>query len=543
MEGKKLLALSLIATMVFSSVGCSFLGGGTSSSGSSSSEKDSSSKKPITKIEIDEGDIEPGELTPAYVFTNNMVLQRGKEVNIYGGGGLRGSEVTVTFNGQTKSANPERNGAWCVTLDPMEANAEGQTLTISDEFYEFTYENVVVGEVWYCSGQSNMDQYLGQILNDRGFSTTSGYENSPLRDYTKYTNWDQVRYYMQPYNQTEKPHRWGLKNEKYANGWATPQNMQEAMPYSAYAMGFALKVQEALDVPVGIVLSARHGSSIVEWLSEETIAENELEIHYSEGTFQRSQRYNGMTFALNNYTVAGFLWYQGCTDSQNVMVPYWYEDMKAFVAQFRKAHGDVPFISQSLVQHNAGAGSNWSLIRQANWDLMNEVDGFYAVNGIAAGRAYDTEVPEGFNNYIHAADKYKISTAAAEIALTYVYEESGYNGLAAYPVEVKKNGTNVEIVFEAGVQLKLSEGSNVHNLEGYDGKDWVAIENATVNGNKIILPGGAKYSKVRYGCYNVMMPGAAGMYALSSDYMVNLFTEKAGCSDLAVAPFRELDVK
>ena len=65
----------------------------------------------------------------------------------------------------------------------------------------------------------------------------------------------------------------------------------------------------------------------------------------------------------------------------------------------------------------------------------------------------------------------------------------------------------------------------------------------TVNGNKIILLGGAKYSKVRYGCYNVMMPGAAGMYALSSDYMVNLFTEKAGCTDLAVAPFRELDVK
>ena len=222
------------------------------------------------------------------------------------------------------------------------------------------------------------------------------------------------------------------------------------------------------------------------------------------------------------------------------MVPYWYEDMKAFVAQFRRAHGDVPFISQSLIQFNSGA--DWSLIRQANWDLMNEVDDFYAVNGINAGIPYDTQVPENFNNYIHAADKYKISTAAAEIALTYVYEESGFNGVAAYPVEGKKSGSNAEIVFETGVKLKLSEGDTVHNLEGYDGKDWVVIDNATVSGNKIVIPNGAKYSKVRYACYNVMMPSATEKYRRSSDYMVNLFTEKAGCTDLAVAPFRELAV-
>lgn len=552
MNGKKILALSLVLSFVLSGAGCAFLNGGqtsSSDSGNKPNSSDSSSKKPSAnvEIEVDEGNIESGELTPAYIFRDNMVLQRDQKVNIYGAGGIRGMDVTVTFNGQTKTVNPERSGTWCVELDPMEANAEGQTLTISDGLYDYSYENVVVGEVWYCSGQSNMAMTLSGLLGQRKLYNVRDYATTPLADYTKYTNWDQIRIYTQAYGQqTDMPNRWGNTTEKNELGWCAPKTMGDAVDHSAYALGFALRLQEVLDVPVGIVVSAVGGSSIEEWLAKETIEEEELALHYTENTKPASGLYNGMSFALNNYTVNGLLWYQGCADSGGISVTHWRADMIAFAKQFRKYHGDVPFISQTLVQYNEGV--DWRHIRQVNYDLMNEIDDFYAVNGIASGIPYETYVPDGFTDWIHPVDKYGISKDAAEIALTNTYNKSGYNDVAEYPVAAKKNGEDAFVEFKEGVQLKLSEGTTVNNLEvSTNGIKWVLVDNATVSGNKIIIPGGAQYTKVRYAVYNVMMPGATDpakwrSATRNSEQMVNLFTTKAGCSDLAVTPFVEIDI-
>ena len=498
-------------------------------------------------LDIDEGGIEIGDLTPAYVFTNNMVLQRNKEVKVYGAGGYPRLDVTVEFNGQVKSARPDKNGIWCVTLDPMSANSVGQQLKIYDDAHDpIVYENVLVGEVWYCSGQSNMEMHLGLALSDRGFSTSGNYENSPLADYTKYTNWNKIRFYKQKNYESTKPHRLGGIHPTYDTGWGTPTTMKDAMNYSAYATGFALRLQQELNVPVGIIVSAVSGSSIVQWLAKETFEKNNLYLHYSNDRFGTSEYYNGMTFALNDFAVAGLLWYQGCTDSYDHYVDYWHEDMKAFCAQFRKAHGNVPIISQMLVQHCFGA--NWSLIRQASIDLMNEVDNFYAVNGIDAGIPYDNPQPST-NNRIHPADKYGISKDAAEIALTKVYNMTGYNSVAEYPVSIQTQGNNLLIYYRNGVELKLSSGTNVNNLEGYNPttKEWEVITNATVNANIVTVLNGSNYTKVRYANYNVMMAGATDKTILAnvtfnSESIINLYSQKDGCDDLAVFPFREIEV-
>lgn len=501
----------------------------------------------ILDLDVDEGDIEIGDLTPAYVFNNNMVLQRNKEVKIYGAGGYPRLDVTVEFNGQVKSARPDKNGIWCVTLDPMSANAVGQQLKIYDDAHDpIVYENVLVGEVWYCSGQSNMEMHLGLALTDRGFSTSGNYETSPLADYTKYTNWNKIRFYKQKNYESTKPHRLGAVHPTYNKGWGAPTSMKDAMNYSAYATGFALRLQQELNVPVGIIVSAVSGSSIVQWLAKETFEKNNLYLHYGNDRYGTSEFFNGMTFALNDFSVAGLLWYQGCTDSYNHYVDYWHEDMKAFCAQFRKAHGNVPIISQMLVQHCFGA--DWSLIRQASIDLMSEVDNFYTVNGIDAGIPYDNPQPST-SNRIHPADKYGISKDAAEIALTNVYGMQGYNGVAEYPVSVQPENNNLIIYYRNGVELKLSDGTTVNNLEGFDPitQEWEVIANATVNGNKITVLNGSNYTKVRYANYNVMMPGGTDKTILAnvtfnSEYTVNLYSQKDGCDDLAVFPFREICV-
>jgi hypothetical protein len=176
---------------------------------------------------------------------------------------------------------------------------------------------------------------------------------------------------------------------------------------------------------------------------------------------------------------------------------------------------------------------------------MSEVDNFYTINGIDAGMPYEKEVPSGFTNWIHPSDKYGISKNGAEIALTCIYGLSGYNGVAAYPINAKAEGNDLVIYYHNDVKLKLSIGKTVNNLQGFNGLIWEVIENAKIEQNKIIILGGSKYTKVCYANYNVMMPGATKIAnaQYNSELLINLFSEKPNCTDLAVFPFKELEVK
>ena len=483
------------------------------------------------------------KFTPNYAFNNNMVLQCGRPVKIYGVGGNKNLIVTVNFNNQVKSAYPNADGTWVVTLSPMQAIAIGQTLTITHGDDKFQFNNVVVGEVWYCSGQSNIAMTFNELLEKRNIVSPVDYSSTPFSDYKNYINYDKIRIYHQAFNSVEFTDSIGLVRDKMRNGWFTPTCVEDLGDYTPYAVGFALRLQEVLGVPVGIIVCSVGGSSIEEWLSIDTIKKYNLKLHYTEQTKPHSRLYNGMAFPLNNFTIAGVLWYQGCADSGNKNANDWHADMIALCDQFRKAHGFVPILSQSLVQYNENA--DWSIIRQANYDLMSEVDNFYTINGIDAGMPYEKEVPSGFTNWIHPSDKYGISKNGAEIALTCVYGLSGYNGVAAYPINAKAEGNDLVIYYHNDVKLKLSIGKTVNNLQGFNGLIWEVIDNAKIDQNKIIILDGSKYTKVCYANYNVMMPGATKIAnaQYNSELLINLFSEKPYCTDLAVFPFKELEVK
>ena len=94
------------------------------------------------------------ELAP--VFTDNAVLQRGMEVPVWGKA-APGEEVTVSFAGQSVSAKAGEDGKWMVKLAPMKEKSENRTLEVSGKENKLSVANVLVGEVWLCSGQSNME--------------------------------------------------------------------------------------------------------------------------------------------------------------------------------------------------------------------------------------------------------------------------------------------------------------------------------------------------------------------------------------------------
>ena len=99
----------------------------------------------------------------ASIFSDNMVLQRGQEVPIWGWA-PSGEKITVGFAGQEKACAAGPDGKWMVKLDPMEVNSTGSVLTISGGGSSITINNILVGEVWLCGGQSNMGMHLRECF-------------------------------------------------------------------------------------------------------------------------------------------------------------------------------------------------------------------------------------------------------------------------------------------------------------------------------------------------------------------------------------------
>ena len=104
------------------------------------------------------------ELRVASVIGDNMVLQRGQAVPIWGTA-APGERVAVSFGAQEAAATADASGKWKATLKPMEEDAASREMTVSGATITLTFTNVLVGEVWLCSGQSNMDWPVRSSMN------------------------------------------------------------------------------------------------------------------------------------------------------------------------------------------------------------------------------------------------------------------------------------------------------------------------------------------------------------------------------------------
>ena len=192
------------------------------------------------------------ELEVASPFTDNAVLQRGMEVPVWGWGSP-GAEITVTFAGQEQKATIASDGTWRVNLAPLTASAEPQSLIIRDSAgASLTRGNLLVGEVWLASGQSNMDWVAGKS-NVGPLASDVAKGKLPIREYLVDTG------------SSIFPNTRAQSKE----GWRGPE---AASGFSALALAFAAELHRELGVPVGILRSS-HGATPVEtWTAYEGFA-------------------------------------------------------------------------------------------------------------------------------------------------------------------------------------------------------------------------------------------------------------------------------
>lgn len=188
----------------------------------------------------------PQQLELAAPFTDHMILQREKPVPIWGFA-TPGERVTVEFAGQSKSAKTDRYGDWMIKLDPLEASAEGRALKVTAESPAdpITLKDVLVGEVWFSSGQSNMVWIAGK---------------SAVRDLANQLAKAEEEVLIREININTVSALYPQKRATSDEGW---KKISKASGFSALSLAFAHELYEELDVPVGILLSA-HSNTRVE---------------------------------------------------------------------------------------------------------------------------------------------------------------------------------------------------------------------------------------------------------------------------------------
>ena len=192
------------------------------------------------------------------VFSSNMVLQQQKPIAFFGTAD-KGDEITVEFNGQAVSAKVNENGKWRAEFPAMEASSMNRNVRITDGKKVVELKDILIGEVWFCSGQSNMQMPIGAKFK-RGWSAQNCEQEVADAKYPE------IRYAFQRLVSSHNQLRPAVYER--ANGWVKC-DPSVAHYFSATAYFFGRKLHQDLKVPVGLINASWGGTKMEPWISDE----------------------------------------------------------------------------------------------------------------------------------------------------------------------------------------------------------------------------------------------------------------------------------
>ncbi len=406
------------------------------------------------------------KLTTAPVISSNMILQRGKAVHIWGTADA-GERVTVSFGQQKVKAKADATGKWLATLSPMPANAQPQELTIKGRKETLTYHNVVVGEVWIASGQSNM-QY--SMRRRKSYVAPAKGEDWSLAEMQKPQN-PAIRVFVAQRNQQQTP--WAE-----ASGESLPQ-------VSTVGYYFIKNLQDSLKIPVGVITVAVGGTRIEKWTPREAYEQSEVFGSEIKETGKVSgwdvgECYESLLQPLMPYSVRGCLWYQGESNCGigdaryaqkfQVMTDWW-------KAQFMDK--SLPFYYVLLAPHVYSDRLHKGGTPQTAEALPLFREQQKLCREMVAGTEYISifDLVDNIRD-IHPSYKWFVGQRLARIAL---HKDYGYDRILYRGPELKgvtRNGQCLELQFDnVGEGLKTFDDRRVRWIEvaGKDGIFYPAV--------------------------------------------------------------------
>lgn len=391
------------------------------------------------------------------IFGHHMVLQREQPVAIFGQADP-GEQVSVRFGDQTKRVTTDGGGRWKILLSPMKASDIGQDLTIQGA-NTIVLRDVVVGEVWICSGQSNME-YQMRKLEKLSPPQTGG--DFP-KDEVEIAKNPQIRLFLVRRKFLTKP------DHTYA-GWSIAQD-SALRQFSAAGYFFAKKVQSELDVPVGMISAAVSGSRIEPWIPQVALQHEAYfkgqKIEGDPGKF-----FESMIAPLAPYTIKGFLWYQGETNvflQENISYAY---KLKTLIKSWRKQWGDdrLPFYFTQIApfQYSIDEAGKQRMSRYVLPAFREAQD--LVLQLPHTGRIVTTDLVDDVTD-LHPSYKWEVGRRLALQALRKTYN---YPLVADGPTckAIKVRGDMALIVFD-----------HAHGLHTRDGEALTGFEVAGEDGN------------------------------------------------------------
>ncbi|RCH53672.1 hypothetical protein DJ568_16685 [Mucilaginibacter hurinus] len=284
--------------------------------------------------------VKAGSFTVANVMQNNMVIQRGKPFKLWGTASPNAVvSVKASWNGSVVSTITNASGQWLLAIPAASANASPQTLVASVTGRPaVTFSNLLIGDVWLCSGQSNMVMPVDSVSPFFGYEGVQNYKAEIAA-----ANYPQIRAITVGYSINANPQA----NLAGKNPWivCTPTK-NGAGSISAVSYYFARKVHTSLNIPIGLVISASGGSAAEQWVSKETLQTDPKLSYYNNLNRNNATRlYNGMIHPLRNLAIKGILWYQGESNRDDEPVSNYTNLNSALIKSWREIfnQGQLPF--------------------------------------------------------------------------------------------------------------------------------------------------------------------------------------------------------
>ncbi|NQU24840.1 MAG: sialate O-acetylesterase [Candidatus Nealsonbacteria bacterium] len=446
------------------------------------------------------------------LFGDGMVLQQQKPVPVWGWADAK-QEVTVKFAGQEKKATADDKGKWIVKLDALKVNTKPAVMTITagDETVEI--KNVLVGEVWLCSGQSNMEWTVGGC-------------NAP----------DDIAAAKYPLIRTIKvPHTPSAEYLDDFQGSWTACDPSTVARFTAVGYFFARKIHKELGVPVGLVNSSWGGTRIEPWVHRCGFAAVPELRELADKTFEAKNHQEptvlqkGMIAPLVPMAIRGALWYQG--ESNGSEGVSYYHKKQALIGGWRRIfqQGDFPFYFVQLAnfqQPNTDpkGGDGWARLREAQLHTLQIPN---------TGMAVITDIGDARD--IHPKNKQDVGLRLALWALAKDYDKKDLVYSGPLYKSMKVEGDKIRIALDCvggGLIVGKKEGRKPVE-EVKDGElTWFSIADADQNWHhaKAVIDG----DTVVVSCDEVKTP-AAVRYAFTINPEGSNLYNKEG---LPASPFR-----
>ena len=448
-----------------------------------------------------------GGLMMADIFQTGMVIQREQPIRFYGTANNE-EKITITFNNISRSAITSSSGKWKIIFPALQAGGP-YTVTVSTQNRKVVMDDILIGDVWLCSGQSNMAfplksaEHTEEVLRKAQSTPTLRFLKMNVLSETGNHSWDSAT--LRNINELNY----------FAGSWQKCDSTS-AKEFSAVAYFFGQQLQKRLSIPVGLIQIAVGGSTTESWIDRYTMEHHpvlvnelsnwrrsdffqpwvkeraDLNLKHAVNPRQRhpydpAYNFEAGIAPITRFPIKGVIWYQGESNVHNTEL---HEQLfPSLISSWRKNWGyDFPFY---YVQLSSIDRPSWTSFRFSQLGLLKKISN--------TGMAVSSDAGDSLN--VHPVRKKPVGERLAKVALHFSYGQKDIVPYGPTPLHARIKKQKIYIDFDYAKGLRTEDGPKLRGFTVINGKGNEVEVNADIQNDQIVIPLKENHSvvEIRYG--------------------------------------------